>query len=444
MDATLLLDHQPTHTPGTTVVRALLSIAGTPPSSATRAPFGLSLVLDRSGSMSGAPLHAARSAAARAVERLHPDDVVSTVLFDDEVEILAEPARCRDQHQLANRLRQIESGGSTNLSGGWLRGRQHMESAAELLTATIGSSRRIVLMTDGHANAGIVDRDTLVDLARTARALGITTSTIGVGEGYDDGLLRAMADAGGGNSWYVERPDQAQDVFAEELGNLLNVAAQGLTVTLTLHPDVEMLTVHSDWPTTHHDGAFTFDLGDLYASEPKPLLLELLAPSNATASTSATHAPVALATLRVSAFVVTDGGGVELRTLALPIAATLDGQAHMVPEVERAIVMARSAKARESAAREQRHGNAEAAAQLMHDAQQGLVSSPIYGDVAFASEMQAESADLAQMETRYRDGDYSELDAKYQLQRTHNARRGKGNYDAKLRRGSIANDGTIA
>ncbi len=434
MDTTLLLDHQPhATTPGTTVVRALLSIAGTAPTAASRAPLGLSLVLDRSGSMSGAPLHAARSAAARAVERLHPNDVVSAVLFDQDIETLADPARCRDQHQLADRLREIEPGGSTNLSGGWLRGRQHMESAAELLSSAAGTSRRIVLLTDGHANAGIVDRDTLVDLARTARTLGITTSTIGVGEGYDDDLLRAMADAGGGNAWYVERPDQAQDVFAEELGNLLNVAAQGLTVTLTLHPEVQMLTVHSDWPTTQQNGSFTFDLGDLYASEPKPLLFELLAPANA--STVAINEPVVLATLRVSAFVLTNGGGVEQRTLALPIAATLDGQAHMVPEVERAIVMARSAKAREAAAREQRQGNADAAAQHMQDAQQWILSSPAYSDVAFASEMLAESADLAQMEARYRDGDYSERDAKYQMQRTHNARRGKGNYDAKLRRG---------
>lgn len=90
MDASLLLDHQPhAATPGTTVVRALLSIAGTAPASACRAPLGLSLVLDRSGSMSGAPLHAARSAAAGAVERLHPDDVVSAVLFDQDIETLA-------------------------------------------------------------------------------------------------------------------------------------------------------------------------------------------------------------------------------------------------------------------------------------------------------------------------------------------------------------------
>ncbi len=89
-----------------------------------------------------------------------------------------------------------------------------MEQALSLLGSLEGSSRRIVMLTDGHANAGITDPSTLVELARTARTMGITTTTIGVGEGYDDDLLRAMADAGGGNSWYVERPDQAQDVLA--------------------------------------------------------------------------------------------------------------------------------------------------------------------------------------------------------------------------------------
>jgi Ca-activated chloride channel family protein len=432
MDATLLLDQHPLPSAaGMTVVRAFLSIAGTAPDMASRVPLGLSLVLDRSGSMGGDPLDAARSAAARAVERLHPNDVVSAVLFDDEIETLAAPARCVDQHQLAQQLRLIEARGSTNLSGGWLRGRQHMEAAAGLLAD--GCSRRVVLLTDGHANQGIVDQATLVDLARTARAAGITTSTIGVGEHYDDGLLRAMADAGGGNAWYVERPDQAQDVFAEELGNLLNVAAQGLTVTLTLHPDVEMLTVHSDWPTTQQPGMFTFDLGDLYASEPKPLLLELIAPS-ANTDAPLTAAPATLATLRISAYVLTAGGGLEQRSLSLPIAASLDGQSLMVPDVERAIVLAHAAKAREAAAREQRDGNAEHAAHVMYEAQQLLVASPLYANEAFADELQAESRDLAKMEARYREARFSERDAKYQLQRTHNQRRGKAGYDAKLRR----------
>jgi len=435
MDATLVLDQQPVATPlGHTVVRALLSIAGIAPESSRRTPLALALVLDRSGSMSGAPLIAARSAAAHAVERLHPDDVVSAVLFDHDVATLAEPAKLRHQRRLASQLRQIVAGGNTNLSGGWMRGRQHMETAVELLPSTVGVPRRVLLLTDGHANVGIVDHEILVDLARTARTLGITTSTIGVGDGYDDRLLRAMADAGGGNSWYVERPDQTHDVFAEELGNLLSVAAQGLTVTVTLQPGVEMFRIHSDWSQSEHEGAITFDLGDLYASEPKPLLFELLTRSEATGCTAEVTAPITVATLRITGFVLVEGGGVEQRTLSLPIAATLDGQAQMVPEVERAIVMALSAKAREDAAREQREGNAAGAAALMRFARNALESSPIVNDKAFMAEMHAESADLAQMESRYQDGDFSELDAKYQLQRAQNRRRGNARYDAALRR----------
>jgi len=285
-----------------------------------------------------------------------------------------------------------------------------------------------MLLTDGHANEGITDRDTLVELARTARKAGITTTTIGVGDGYDDDLLRAMADAGGGNAWYIERPDQAQDVFAEELGNLLSVAAQGVQVTLTLHPDVQMLVVHSDWPTTANAGTFTFDLGDLYAAEPKPLLFEMLVPSAAIA------AHVVIATLTVSAAVLTDNGGVEQRTLSLPIAATLDDQSLVVPEVERAVLMARSAKAREEAARAQREGDAENAAKFMRAAKNDLANSVIAMNPMYASELAAEGADLDTLAAQYEAGQYSEMDAKYQMQRSYNKKRGKRAYDANLNR----------
>ena len=427
MDASLVIDHQ-VHPGlgGDTVIRALLTISGTAPST-TRPPLGLALVLDRSGSMDGAPLESARDAAARAVQRLHPDDVVSTVLFDDKIETLAAPARCEAQHQLAERLRRVVARGGTNLSGGWLRGRQHMEQAVTLL-ASEASSRRVVLLTDGCANEGITDPDTLVELARTARTQGITTTTIGVGEHYDDALLRAMADAGGGNAWHVESADHAQDVFAEELGSLLTVAAQNLTVTLTLHPDVEMLVIHSDWPSVANSGTISFDLGDLYASEPKPLLFEVLVPAQSVSVRAA------VATLTIEAHVLTAEGGMELRVLSMPIAATLDGQSLMVPEVERAILMARSAKAREEAARRQRDGDALEAASLMSRAVDDISSSVLLREPAYANELLRTSADLVRLEEKYREGGYSELDAKYQMQRSYNERRGKRRYDSQLQR----------
>ncbi len=435
MDAVLLVDHQPIAPPAGpagVVVRALLTISGHVPAHRQRTPLAISLVLDRSGSMSGDRLEAAKAASISAVERLHPDDVVSVIAFDDQVDVVAPPAPRAQHFQLVQHVSDIGSGGSTNLSGGWLRGRQHMEQALGMLGSLEGSSRRIVLLTDGHANAGIIDPSTLVELARTARAMGITTTAIGVGEGYDDALLRSMADAGGGNSWYVERPDQAQDVLAEEMGNLLSVSAQGLSVTLTLQDSVAMFATHSSWPATSVANTFTFDLGDLYASEPKPVLVELFVPADRLDALASSGA--AIATLVLQADVLLDGGGVEHRSMTLGVAASLETQSTLVPEVEHAVLLARAAKAREDAARCQRHGDAAGAQEFMMQASSELSSSPLMEDPDMAEALQSQVRDLNALAERYEQRDFSETEAKYQMQRSYNARRGKRQYDDVLKR----------
>ena len=435
MDAVLLVDHQPIAPPAGpagVVVRALLTVSGHVPAHRQRTPLALSLVLDRSGSMGGDRLDAAKAASVSAVERLHPDDVVSVIAFDDQVNVVAPPAPRVRQFQLVQQLSDLDSGGSTNLSGGWLRGRQHMEQAHGMLGSLEGSSRRIVLLTDGHANAGIVYPSTLVELARTARAMGITTTTIGVGEGYDDDLLRAMADAGGGNSWYVERPDQAQDVLAEEMGNLLSVSAQGLSVTLTLEDSVAMFATHSSWPATSVGNTFTFDLGDLYASEPKPVLVELFVPADRLDALATSGAPIA--TLVVQADVLLDGGGVEHRSMTLGVAASLETQSSMVPAVEHAVLLARAAKAREEAARRQREGDADGAQAVMQVMSVSLQSSALVNDPDFGGELQAQAQDLQGLAERYERRAFSEVEAKYQMQRSYNTRRGKKQNDQLLRR----------
>lgn len=435
MNAVLLVDHQPISLPAGpagVVVRALLTISGTVPAHRQRTPLAISLVLDRSGSMNGERLEAAKAALISAVERVHPDDVVSVIAFDGQVNVIAPPLPRARHYQLVHQVNAIESGGSTNLSGGWLRGRQHMEQALGMLGTLEGSSRRVVVLTDGHANAGITDPSTLVELARTARTMGITTTTIGVGEGYDDDLLRAMADAGGGNSWYVERPDQAQDVLAEELGNLLSVSAQGLSVTLTLEDSVAVFATHSSWPATSHANAVTFDLGDLYASEPKPVLIELFVPADRLDALASSGASIA--TLVVQGDVLLNEGGVEHRIMTLGVAASLETQSTLLPAVEHAVLLARAAKAREEAARRQRDGDADGAQQLMRSASSLLSESDLTSDPAFADEISSQVRDLDAMAVRYELRDFSEVDAKYQMQRSYNARRGKRSYDDVLKR----------
>ena len=86
-------------------------------------------------------------------QQVKTDDVASVVLFDSAIESLAEPARMRDQHALAKQLKLVQARGCTNLSGGWLRGRDHMQQAAHIMSVTMSCDHRAI---DGALGAELI------------------------------------------------------------------------------------------------------------------------------------------------------------------------------------------------------------------------------------------------------------------------------------------------
>src|SRR5689334_6434217 len=275
MQHTVLVDYELAVAQQGFTVRALLKLQGKAPTATNRIPLNLAVVLDRSGSMAGDKLAAARDAAAMLVRRLHPDDTVSVVAYDDQVTTVAEPATGAAQTGLTSQIGSIHPGGSTNLSGGWLRARELVARGKR-----DGGVNRVMLLTDGLANVGITAPDQLLGLCRTACGAGITTTTIGFGADYDEKLLRGMADAGGANMWYIERADQAADVFAEELDGLLTLSAQTVAVEIRPASVVTLTAVRHQYPSaTMPNGACRLELGDLYAREPKSVLVELFVPA---------------------------------------------------------------------------------------------------------------------------------------------------------------------
>ncbi len=227
MNTQLLLDHEP-RADGATLVRALLRVTGSAPADADRARLNLALVLDRSGSMAAlSKLARAKEAAALLVRRSGAEDVVSVVAYDDEVRTVAARVTGAGREELLTRIGELDAGGTTNLSGGWLRGR---ELVAEGIAD--GGVNRVLLLTDGLANAGITDPGQLRDLVASAAAAGVSTTTIGFGADYDEALLRLLAEAGGGSTYYIEEGDQAPAVFAAEIEGLMALAAQNVAVTV--------------------------------------------------------------------------------------------------------------------------------------------------------------------------------------------------------------------
>ncbi|MCU0622242.1 MAG: VWA domain-containing protein [Gemmatimonadaceae bacterium] len=416
MEQTLALDWQ-RHPSGGLLVRLLATFSGQPPVNAARVPLSLCLVLDRSGSMEGDRLEAARTAARTVAQRMHPDDRLGVVLFDHDVQTLAEPNTAAHQPDLLERLVHVTARGSTNLSGGWLRGEQ-------LLHALAGEGRttRLVLLTDGHANQGIVDPAQLRALAAGARARGVTTSTVGFGEGYDEDLLRGLADAGGGNAWYVERPDQATDVFGEELGGLLALVAQDVQVTLRLRGPAAHLELLQDWPASGIANGIRLDLGDLHAREPKRVLARWFVPDAFVAPDTV------LGEVECTAAVVTPTG-IERRVTTTPITASFDAQERVEPTIAREVLAAEAARARQRAVELGDQGDAAGAASYLSAAASAM-GSLAPDDPATAEQVR----ELEAMARKYAYREVSESDRKYLKQRAYNQRRGKAGYDAMLRR----------
>ncbi len=418
MKTSVLLDHEPV-ADGGYFVRALLRIEGNPPEEDGRAPLNLALVIDRSGSMSGPPIHAAREAAVMLVRRLRMEDVVSVVAYDHDVRVVARPSTGEDQLDVVERIRSIEPGGTTNLSGGWLRGR---ELVAEY-RRTEGVNR-VLLLTDGQANRGITEPEALKGLCRSSTEQGITTTTIGFGPHFDEDLLRAMADAGRGSAYYVEHADQASGVFEEELEGLLSLVAQNVRVRIRPGAGAGAMKALHEYPSHSEGRDLTLEVGDLYAREPRRVLLEILLKPDATDEGDA-H----VADLEVVAQVMTPGGGVEQQTVSLPITLSPEAGGKVEPEIRKEVLLLEAARAREEALEAERRGDYQGGGETLHRAMEVLEASA-GSDVDVAEELR----DLAAMEAQFRVGEVGASDVKYMKQRAAEARRSRHMAKERYRR----------
>ncbi|MET8046970.1 VIT domain-containing protein [Streptosporangium sp. NPDC005286] len=184
------------------------------------------LVLDRSGSMTGWKMVAARRAAARIVDTLTSRDRFAVLSFDTVVEQpdgLGEglcTASDRNRYRAVEHLARLEARGGTEMLA-------PLEQAAALL-ADSARDRVLVLVTDGQVG----NEDQI--LKRTgSRLAGVRVHTVGIDRAVNAGFLGRLAGLGGGRCELVE----SEDRLDEAMEHIHRRIGAPLVTDLALHSD---------------------------------------------------------------------------------------------------------------------------------------------------------------------------------------------------------------
>ncbi len=240
-------------------------------------PLNIALVIDRSGSMQGVPLAAAKQAADGVVQSLSASDHLSLVSFDHSVEVHAMSVRMDEEGKarLRREISALSCGGTTDLCAGWLEGARCVAAGME---AAPNALHRVVLLSDGHANHGIVDARELAGHARELRDRGLYTSTVGIGDNYSTAQIQTIAEHGGGRLHDAERPEEIIEVVVAELREVLMTTAEDVTLSVSYPPQMQV-EVLGTYPVVTDAVGTTCSVGPMLGGASRQIVFKTTSPS---------------------------------------------------------------------------------------------------------------------------------------------------------------------
>jgi Ca-activated chloride channel family protein len=335
-----------------------------PEANLKRPELNLGLVIDRSGSMAGKKIAYARQAACYAVQQLLGSDRVSVTIYDDIVETLIPSTLATEKAYITRQIERIQPRNMTALHDGWVEGGRQV---SQYLNPE--GLNRVILLSDGLANKGQTNADAIASDVYGLAQRGVSTTTMGVGDDYNEDLLEVMANSGDGNYYYIDTPEQLPEIFQTELQGLM--ATMGREVRLGIEPqaDVDVVDVFNDLDVSPQG---EFKLPNLVKGNPFVVVVRLkVPPMRETDSAN-------LCNFRLSWDEPEQQERQRIRQMfQLPVvAAAALAECPLNPEVQQQVVLMSAARAKKEAVQKVDEGDYATASQLLQTAREQVLAAP--------------------------------------------------------------------
>ncbi len=234
-----------------------------------RAPVMVNLLLDRSGSMKGAPLAAAIEAAQQFVELARPDVFLGLLLFDGVAEqrVSVMAMDTRGKRAMTDALADVRTGRGTALH-------QAVELGARALQRVLVPGRRpkLLLLTDGEPSVGPDTQDAFDSLGLRVSQEGVSVHALGLARHYVAEVLQALTLPSGNAYEHVDGPDGLGEAMGAVISHLFGEVAHGSTVRVQPQGFSALSTRHA-YPTRAEDDALVVTLGDVSRGLARRVLL---------------------------------------------------------------------------------------------------------------------------------------------------------------------------
>lgn len=219
----------------------------TAPDSSNRSPVHLCVLLDTSASMDiDNKLNNVKQSIKFLLNFLTPQDQLSIVTFSDIAKVINKQTCItpNEKDNVTAVLSLIHSESNTNLSAGIITAQDCLNSVstAGATTGTCDVKQGILLLTDGQANAGVVNPPDIIRIVKglTDKFSGTSISCVGYGTDHNAELLQSISSESGGSYYVVNDIENVAVVFGDILGGLMSCTSQQVRVILP--PGTEVKT----------------------------------------------------------------------------------------------------------------------------------------------------------------------------------------------------------